>query len=124
MEEQGVLLRQVVIEEAASIGSVEMVLWLRQNGLKGRKIERSCMRIAACNRHLALVRYLNSHGISWDDTLIAETVFAGRFDVLQWLIDQRVTVPVTTVAYCAGMHGRLDILTWLADERGITLAEA
>lgn len=84
-------------------------------------IHPDCMKIAAMQGNLSMLKLLFQHEGYWesydiknDEHLIDSVATQGHVDVIEWLIDNGCTYTYD-IAHIAAQHGHLTLLEWAID---------
>jgi hypothetical protein len=98
---------------AAGSGSIEVVEWLRQQGIE---ISAKVLAWAARCGQTAVCQHLRSTGCDWDTDACSEAVECGRLETLHWLREHGCPWDVTEVVYGASREGFTDILDYVLEQ--------
>lgn len=115
LREKDCLWDYYVIDSAAELGFLQIVVWLVENSC--RELRPSAIYRAASRGHLDIIKYLHSKGCPIDQDAMYNAVEGGHFDVMKWLHTH--TSPgiqyeeEALLTVCAVESGNLTIVIWL-----------
>jgi hypothetical protein len=98
---------------AACSGSIELVEWLRQQGIA---INAEVLAWAAGSGHIALCEHLRSRGCDWDADACNEAASYGDVNMLRWLRERGCPCNAGEVCISAARHNFTDILDYLIEQ--------
>ena len=73
-----------IIEDAAKVGSIEVIEWAKTKGLWIRPSVWACV-YAATNGHLECLKYLHENGCPWDERTFSTATLNGHLECLKYL---------------------------------------
>ncbi|EFA78154.1 hypothetical protein PPL_08804 [Heterostelium album PN500] len=112
----GCALTPLVMDNAASIGNIEMLEWIHHNTTTG--CSTSAMDSAARNNHLQTVIWLHENRLEGCSTLaINDAASKGNLEVIKWLSENRSEGCTTTAIDNAAGAGHLETVQWLSANR-------
>ena len=117
VEDQRVTLPGGIAWYAAKSGSVEMMQWLHQKGI--RVDYRTMAAAAGSNIHTTLVQYLHELGTPLSDYAAQCAAENCNLEMLKWIVEHYVIEDWHRVTGAAADCGSIDILDWLVNEKGI-----
>jgi hypothetical protein len=108
-------------EGAASSGSIEMMLYARQQ--LGCELNAVVMEAAATKGHLSMCKFLRAEGCAWDTAAPKWAAYCGHLDTLCWLLEQGCPWDATEVCNEAAEGGRLEVMRHLVTELAVATPE-
>jgi len=106
----GLSLTAKVCADAASMGHMHVVKWLREQDPPCPWGANVCA-AAAGGGQLRMLQWLREHECPWDVTTLLPAAQRGHVDVLQWGWEQDCPIALR-LAVTAAREGRLDVLQW------------
>jgi hypothetical protein len=105
---------------AASSGSIEVVEWVRQQGLT---INAEVMAAAAGAGHIGMCEHLRNRGCDWDAIACNEAASYGEVVTLRWLREHVCPWNVSEVVINAAVDGHPGILDYVIEQGEVMSAE-
>jgi hypothetical protein len=109
-----------ITDYAAASGSIEMLLYLQQQGLQ---FDEDTMSGAAGQGHLAVCQFLAGEGCTWSEYAAECAASSGHLSTLRWLHESGCPWESTTICAEAACSGILELLQYVMQQGGILSGE-
>jgi hypothetical protein len=110
-----------IMSTAALSGSVEMLQWLKDQGVRFSTSDDYLFTQAIAKSNIEMMEWLKREGFKWNALETSrEMGRVGNVDVLKWVKDNEFDITRTTLS-SAALHGHIDMLKWFYGEFSQTL---
>jgi hypothetical protein len=107
-------------ENAATSGSIEMMVYARQRGCAP---DATTLQAAASRGRLSMCQYLHSEGCAWNAAAPKWAAFFGHLDTLRWLHEHGCPWTAAEVCTEAAEGGRIEVMQYLLEEVALATPE-
>lgn len=110
---------------AVESGNVEMLTYLREQGVPFERVDRRLFVKAIAHGDLDMLEWLYKEDVVWATYSNASKRLGirGNIDILKWTKENHLTIDVRVTSRYAAMRGYVDVLDWLSENYGLEMLD-